>query len=91
MKSVSVRFLALGAIAGFVIAASGCIFVTSRKSGYEEVELTKARAQCLSARVDLERINLEREKAGLPRVNTSAVSGGASPHIEPPIPAPPGQ
>lgn len=56
-------------IVAFALAATGCIFVASRKSGYEEVELARSQAQLMSARVELERINLEREKAGLPRVN----------------------
>lgn len=90
MKSASVRFVAGGAIVAFVFVASGCIFVTSRKSGSEEVELTKAQAQCLSARVELERINLEREKAGLPRVHV-----GGDDHTvtitEPGSPTPPKQ
>lgn len=58
---------------GLVLAAAagvlpGCIIVSSRDSDYATIEAKKADAQYLAARAELERINLERHKAGLPPV-----------------------
>lgn len=55
----------LAAAAG---ALPGCIIVSSRDSDYATIEAKKADAQYLAARAEIERINLERHKAGLPPV-----------------------
>lgn len=57
--------VALG-IAGLVLP--GCIIVASKDSDYAEIEAKRADAQYMAARAELERINLERHKAGLPPV-----------------------
>ncbi len=54
-------------VAALVCSAclGGCIFVSEKNTSYERIEEKKAEAQYLAARAELERINLERQKAGL--------------------------
>ena len=46
-------------------ALPGCIIVATKDSDYVRIEEKKADAQYLAARAELERVNLERQKAGL--------------------------
>jgi len=61
-----------GAVGLCLVASAGvmpgCIIVSSRDSDYATIEAKKADAQYLAARAEIERINLERHKAGLPPI-----------------------
>lgn len=64
-------------LAAMALGLPGCIVVSREDSDYARIESKKADAQYLAARVELERLNLERHKAGLPPVevpSTPAVS-----------------
>lgn len=73
-RHTSQRLLALLFVPSLA-ALPGCIVVSSKKSAYEDIEMKRAQAQLLSARAELERINLEREKAGLGRLSVSEYDG----------------
>ncbi len=78
--------VALASFGTILATLPGCIIVSSKKSAYEDIEMKRAQAQLLSARAELERINLERERAGLPRISVSEFDGEV--HIQPPTDAP---
>jgi hypothetical protein len=61
----SIQAVSITVTLSAISALPGCIIVSERDSDYERIEEKKADAQYMTARVELEKINLERQKAGL--------------------------
>ncbi len=57
---------------GAFLVLPACIIVSSQDSDYERIEEKKADAQYMTARAELERINLERQRAGLAPIDIPA-------------------
>jgi hypothetical protein len=69
-------------IAG-AISSTGCIIVADGHDDLARIERRKADAQYLAARAEIEKINLEREKAGLKRIEFDDKSSSRDPPSDP--------